>query len=68
MTDDAIVEGIKAICAPMPECRELRDRILAELAPRLADATRLREVLAVVARDSLASDGWEMIEAAERRS
>lgn len=32
-----IIEGIKAICAPLPECRELRDKIIAALEERLDD-------------------------------
>ena len=28
MTNDEIALGIETICAPLPECRELRDRIL----------------------------------------
>lgn len=37
MNKDEIIEGIGAICAPLPECRALRDKIVAELEIRLDD-------------------------------
>lgn len=37
MTDEQIIESIKVICAPMPECRKLRDRIIANLRIRFED-------------------------------
>jgi hypothetical protein len=37
MTKDEIIESVRAICAPLPECRKLRDKIIAELEERLDD-------------------------------
>lgn len=34
MTDDEIILGIESICAPLPECRKLRDRIIEALKER----------------------------------
>lgn len=34
MTEDEIIEGIKAICSPLPECKKLRDRIIEALKKR----------------------------------
>lgn len=37
MTEDEILEGIAAICAPLPECRKLRDRIIEALKARFEE-------------------------------
>lgn len=34
MSDDEMIEAIRTICAPLTECRALRDRIIAELERR----------------------------------
>jgi hypothetical protein len=38
MTDDAIIESIRAICAPLPECEKLRDRIIEALKIRFEES------------------------------
>lgn len=40
MNDDEIIEGIKALCAPLPECQKLRDRIIEALEVRFEELVK----------------------------
>lgn len=41
MTNDEIIEGIKAICAPLPECQKLRDRIIEALETKFEEFVKV---------------------------
>jgi hypothetical protein len=60
VTDDEIINGISSICAPLEECRALRDRILMELLGRFEAPPLFADRAEAVARAVFAKE-WESL-------
>ena len=53
MTYDELIAGVESICAPFPECRKLRNKIISELNTRRSLDARIVKVQVSSTKDIL---------------